>query len=357
VRIGVPKETATGERRVAIVPDVVRRLVAAEHEVVVEPGAGLEASATDEAYTAAGATLGDPWGAEVVAKVAPPSAEEAAKLGPGTTLVGFLQPLTNAEGLAAIAASGATALAMESIPRISRAQSMDALSSQATVSGYHAVLVAATELDRFFPMFMTAAGTVPPAQVLVLGAGVAGLQAIATSRRLGAVVTGFDVRAAVKEQVQSLGAKFLEVEGAGDASGSGGYARELTEEEQAAQRAALAKQIGRSDVVITTAAVPGRPAPKLITAAAVADMKPGSVIVDLAAETGGNCELTRPGETFTTDGGVTIMGPFNVSSAMAEHASALYARNVLSLIELGFDFDDEVVKGACVVRDGKVVER
>jgi NAD(P) transhydrogenase subunit alpha len=342
---------------VAIVPDVVRRLRAAEHTVTVEPGAGLQAGATDAAYTAAGAELGDPWTAEVIAKVAPPSAEEATKLSPGTTLVGFLQPLTNAEGLQAIAAAGATALAMESIPRISRAQSMDALSSQATVSGYRAVLVAATEIDRFFPMFMTAAGTVPPAQVLVLGAGVAGLQAIATARRLGAVVTAFDVRAAVKEQVQSLGAKFLEVAGASDAEGAGGYARELTPEEQAKQREALATQVTRSDVVITTAAVPGRPAPKLVTEAAANGMKPGSVIVDLAAETGGNCELTRPGETYTTAAGVIIAGPFNVPSAMAEHASALYARNVLALIELGFDFEDEVVKGACVVRDGKVVER
>jgi proton-translocating NAD(P)+ transhydrogenase subunit alpha len=357
LRIGVPKETAPRERRVALVPDVVRRLRAAEHEVVVEPGAGVTADAPDAAYEAAGAQLGDPWGTEVVVKVAPPSAEEVARLQRGATLVGFLAPLTDAEGLQRLAQAGVTALAMESIPRISRAQSMDALSSQATVSGYRAVLIAATELERFFPMFMTAAGTVPPAQVLVLGAGVAGLQAIATARRLGAVVTAFDIRSAVKEQIQSLGARFFEVEGIGDAEAAGGYARELTPEEQETQREALSAQMARSDAIVTTALVPGRPAPKLIPASAVEAMKPGSVIVDLAAEAGGNCELARPGETFTTDGGVIVAAPLNVPSQMAEHASALYARNLLSLLELGFDFDDEVVAGACVVRDGKVVER
>jgi NAD(P) transhydrogenase subunit alpha len=354
VKIGVPKETATGERRVALVPEVVRKLVAAEHEVTVEPGAGLEAGATDDAYASAGATIGDPWGAEVIVKVAPPSDAEAARLGAGQTLVSFLNPLGNPEGLTRIAG---TALAMEMIPRISRAQSMDALSSQATVSGYKAVLIAASEMDRFFPMFMTAAGTVPPAQVLVLGAGVAGLQAIATARRLGAVVTAFDIRSAVKEQIQSLGAKFFEVEGIGDAEAAGGYARELTPEEQQIQREALSVQMAKSDVIVTTALVPGRPAPKLIPAGAIGQMKRGSVIVDLAAEAGGNAELAKPGETYTTGNGVIIAAPLNVPSSMAEHASALYARNVLSLIELGFDFEDEVIKGACVVRDGKVVER
>jgi NAD(P) transhydrogenase subunit alpha len=357
LRIGVPAETAARERRVALVPDVVRRLVAAQHAVVVEPGAGVRAGASDAAYTGAGATLGDPWGAEVVAKVAPPSAAEVGRLASGATLVGFLNPLGDPDGLQALAGAGVTALAMEMIPRISRAQSMDALSSQATVSGYRAVLIAATELERFFPMFMTAAGTVPPAQVLVLGAGVAGLQAIATARRLGAVVTAFDIRSAVKEQIQSLGARFFEVEGIGDAEAAGGYARELTAEEQERQREALSAQMARSDVIVTTALVPGRPAPKLIPASAVAAMKPGSVIVDLAAEAGGNCELARPGETYTTDGGVIVAAPLNLPSQMAEHASALYARNVLSLLELGFDFDDEVVAGACVVRDGRVVER
>jgi NAD(P) transhydrogenase subunit alpha len=356
LQIGVPKETAERERRVALVPDVVRRLIAAEHSVVVEAGAGVTAAVSDEAFTSMGASVGDPWACEVVAKVAPPSAAEVAKLSSGTILVGFLNPLGNPSGLEAIAATGATALAMEKIPRISRAQSMDALSSQATVSGYRAVLIAATEMQRFFPMFMTAAGTVPPAQVLVLGAGVAGLQAIATARRLGAVVTGFDIRSAVKEQIQSLGAKFFEVEGLGDAEAAGGYARELTPEEQQTQREALSVQMGKSDVIVTTALVPGRPAPKLIPANAVAAMKPGSVIVDLAAEAGGNCELTRPGEVFVTDNGVKVIGPLNLPSEMAEHASSLYARNILSLIELGFDFEDEVVAGACVVREGKVVQ-
>jgi len=349
MRIGVPKETASGERRVAMVPDVVRRL-GADHEVIVEPGAGTAADVLDEDFEQAGATLGDPWAAEVIARVAP---SEPGRLTSDHVLIGFLAPLTNGEGIKAIAATGATAFAMEAIPRISRAQSMDALSSQATVSGYRSVLIASQELGRFLPMLMTAAGTIPPAQVLVLGAGVAGLQAIATSRRLGAVVTAFDVRAAVKEQVQSLGAKFLEVEGAADASGSGGYARELTPEEQEAQRKALADQIARSDAVITTALVPGRPAPKLITAEAVGRMKHGSVIVDLAGEAGGNCELARPGETYRTDGAVTIATPLNLPSSMPEHASQLYARNVQALLEL--NWDDEVIKGACIVRDGEIV--
>jgi len=363
LRIGVPTETAPGERRVALVPEIVRKLVQAGHEVVLEPGAGGEAGIPDADYEEAGATLaGDPYEADVVVKVAPPSAEETAKLGSGV-LIGFLAPLTDPEGVEAIAAGGATAFAMEKIPRISRAQSMDALSSQATVSGYLAVIAAAEHLPRFFPMLMTAAGTIPPAQVLVLGAGVAGLQAIATSRRLGAVVTAFDVRSAVKEQIQSLGAKFFEVEGVGDAEGAGGYARELTEEEQARQREALQVQIARSDVVITTALVPGRPAPKLITAEAVANMGHGGVIIDLAAEAGGNCEGTQTGEVARTEGGVTIDGRLNLPSRMPEHASRLYARNVQSLLELmagedgalRLDFEDEVIKGACATRDGKVL--
>jgi NAD(P) transhydrogenase subunit alpha len=303
------------------------------------------------------------WDAEVIVKVAAPDADEVARLRPGQVLVGFLGPLTNAEGVQAIAAAGVTSFAMEAIPRISRAQSMDALSSQATVAGYRAALIGAEELRRFFPMLMTAAGTIPPAQVLVLGAGVAGLQAIATARRLGAVVTGFDVRSAVREQVQSLGAKFLEVEGTADAEDAGGYARELTEDEQARQREALEAQIGRSDVVITTALVPGRAAPRLVTAAAVERMRPGSVIVDLAAEAGGNCELSRPGETIRTDGGITVAAPLNLPSSMAEHASQLYARNVQALLELmagedgalTLNFDDEVLAGACITRDGEIV--
>jgi NAD(P) transhydrogenase subunit alpha len=253
---------------------------------------------------------------------------------------------------------------MEAVPRISRAQSMDALSSQATVSGYLAVLIAAQEMPRFFPMLMTAAGTIPPAQVLVLGAGVAGLQAIATSRRLGAVVTAFDVRSAVKEQINSLGARFFEVEGLGDAEGTGGYARELTPEEQQRQREALTVQMHKSDVIVTTALVPGRPAPKLVSREAVAGMKPGAVIVDMAGEAGGNCELSRPGETWTTDDGVIISAPLNLPSRMAEHASQLYAKNVQSLLELMTDkesnglalnWDDEVIAGACITRGGEIV--
>jgi NAD(P) transhydrogenase subunit alpha len=342
------------------VPDVVRRLAAGGHSVVLESGAGGPAGLPDSLFTDAGAELGDPYAADVVARVAP---SPPAGLRSEHVLIGFLAPLTNAEGIQAIAATGATAFAMEAIPRISRAQSMDALSSQATVAGYRAVLIAAQEMQRFLPMLMTAAGTIPPAQVLVLGAGVAGLQAIATARRLGAVVTAFDVRSAVKEQIESLGAKFFEVEGLGDAEGSGGYARELTPEEQETQRAALTEQMGRSDAIVTTALVPGRPAPKLISADAVAGMRHGSVIVDLAAEAGGNCELTRPGETYVTDNGVVIAAPLNVPSSMAEHASSLYARNVLSLLELmtgedgalALDWDDEVIKGACVTRDGEIV--
>ncbi len=360
MRIGVPKETHADERRVALVPDVVRRLSGAGHEVVIEAGAGLGAGVPDSDYTGAGGEVGDPWSAEVVARVAPQPPDGLKR---EHVLIGFLAPLTDGEGIKALAGTGATAFAMEAIPRISRAQSMDALSSQATVAGYRSVLIASQELGRFFPMLMTAAGTIPPAQVLVLGAGVAGLQAIATARRLGAVVTAFDVRAAVKEQVQSLGAKFLEVEGSADAEAAGGYARELTEEEQAAQRQALEDQIAKSDAVITTALVPGRPAPKLITAAAVERMKHGCVIGDLAGEAGGHCEVPRPGETYRTEGAVTIASPLNLPSSMPEHASSLYARNVLSLLELmtgedgalTLDWEDEVIKGACVVRDGEIV--
>jgi H+-translocating NAD(P) transhydrogenase subunit alpha len=343
MRIGVLKETAAGEHRVALVPDVVRKLHAAGHEVIVEAGAGESAGFHDQLFVAAGAVIGDPCAAELVVAVRAPDPE---RLRAEQVLIGFLAPLTDVDGIQALAARGVTAFAMESVPRISRAQSMDALSSQATVSGYKAVLIAAGEIDRFFPMLMTAAGTIPPAQVLVLGAGVAGLQAIATARRLGAVVTAFDVRSAVAEQVRSLGAKFLEVEGVADA------------EERALQRAAVDAQVTRSDVVITTALIPGRPAPKLVSTAAVEAMKAGSIVVDLAAEAGGNCELARPGETYTTANGVIIAAPLNVPSSMAEHASQLYARNVFALLELmsgsdgapSLDFDDEIIRGACVTR-------
>jgi H+-translocating NAD(P) transhydrogenase subunit alpha len=357
MRIGVPKETADGERRVALVPEVVRKLVAKGHEVVVEGGAGVAALVPDELFTDAGATIGDPWGADVVVKVAPPADGELSKLNPSSTFVGFLNPRGNPDGLKALAQTGATAFAMEAIPRISRAQSMDALSSQANVGGYKAALLGAEHATRFYPMLMTAAGTIPPAKVLVLGVGVAGLQALATARRLGAQTTGYDVRPEVAEQVQSLGAQWLDL--GIEAAGEGGYARELTEEERAQQQQALTDAIKTFDVVITTALVPGRPAPRLVTAEAVEGMKPGSVIVDLAGETGGNCELTEPGQVAVKHD-VTIVSPLNLPATMPEHASALYARNVQALLDLmtgedgafAPDFEDEVVAGACVARSG-----
>ncbi len=359
MRLGVPKEVQPDERRVALVPDVVKRLKAKGVDVVVEAGAGASALIPDALYTDAGAEIGDPWGADVVAKVARPTPEELARLGSGSVLVGFLDPRGNPDGLQEIAASGATAFAMEAIPRISRAQSMDALSSQSNVGGYRAALLGAQHATRFFPMLTTAAGTIPPAKVLVLGIGVAGLQALATARRLGAQTTGYDVRPETSEQVESLGAKWLDL--GIEAAGEGGYARELTEEERSQQQQALEDAIKGFDVVITTALVPGRPAPRLVTAAAVEGMRPGSVIVDLAGETGGNCELTTPGET-TVEHDVTIVSPRNLPAQMPEHASQLYARNVMALVELmlgedgelALDFEDEIIKGACVARDGKV---
>jgi H+-translocating NAD(P) transhydrogenase subunit alpha len=365
MRIGVPKETAEGERRVALVPEVARKLTGSGLDVVVERGAGAEAMIPDGQFEEAGATLTDDaatvWQSDVVVKVAPPSAEEVVRLGKDSVLIGFLAPLTNADGVRALAASGATAFALEAVPRISRAQSMDALSSQSNIAGYRAALIGAQEMGRFYPMLMTAAGTIRPATVLVLGAGVAGLQAIATARRLGAVVQGFDVRAAVKEQVESLGATFLEFDLGGDLEGEGGYAKELTAEQQARQQELMAEAIGRVDVVITTALVPGRRAPILVTEEAVKLMKPGSVVVDLAGEAGGNCELTEPGETVIRHD-VKIIAPLNVPSSMAEHASQLYARNIEALLglmveegSLKLDFDDEVIAGACVTRDGEIV--
>jgi NAD(P) transhydrogenase subunit alpha len=368
MRIGVPKESAEGEQRVALVPEVVRKLASGDGglEVVVQRGAGAGALLPDALYEEAGAKMvedvGAVYDADVVVKVAPPSTEEIARLRSESVLIGFLQPLTAGEAIRAIAQTGATSFAMEAIPRISRAQSMDALSSQANIGGYKAVLIAATEIGRLFPMMMTAAGTIRPATVLVLGAGVAGLQAIATARRLGAVVQGFDVRAAVKEQVESLGAHFLEFDLGGDLEGAGGYAKELTPEQQARQQELMAEAIGKVDVVITTAAVPGRRAPVLVTEDAVKLMKPGSVIVDLAAETGGNCELTEAGKTVVRHD-VKILGPLNVASTMAEHASQLYSRNIESLLglmisgegALSLDFDDEVIAGACITRDGEIV--
>ena len=353
MRIGVPKETAAGERRVALVPETVGKLAGGGFEVIVERGAGEAASFPDAAFEEAGARLGDWAEADAVAKVQKPTADEVARLREGQVLIGFLQPLTDREGVERLASQGVVAFAMESIPRITRAQPMDALSSQATVSGYKSVLLAAERLPKFFPMLMTAAGTVAPAKVLVLGAGVAGLQAVATARRLGAVVTGFDVRPVVREQIESLGATWLDLGVVGEET-AGGYAQELTEEQQRQQQQELEARLPEFDVVITTALIPGRPAPRLIPASAVAAMRPGSVVVDLAAEAGGNCELTEPGEEVAREG-VTIVGLTNLPSSMPFHASQLYARNVSALLhhlapqgELTLDWDDEITAGTCV---------
>jgi NAD(P) transhydrogenase subunit alpha len=343
----------TDERRVALVPETAGKLGAGGFEVVVESGAGAAASFPDGLFAEAGASIGDAWDADVVVKVRKPSAEETGQLRNGQVLIGFLDPLGDPAGVAALAGRGVIAFAMESIPRITRAQPMDALSSQATVGGYKAALLAAEQLPRFFPMLMTAAGTVPPAKTLVIGAGVAGLQAIATARRLGAVVTGFDVRPVVREQIESLGANWLDL-GVTGAEAEGGYARELTPEEMEAQQRALEERISSFDVVITTAAVPGRPAPKIIPASAVEAMRPGSVIVDLAADTGGNCELTVPGEIVERED-VTLVGLRNLPSTMPYHASMLYSRNIQALLlhlapegDLVLDWSDEITAGACV---------
>jgi NAD(P) transhydrogenase subunit alpha len=357
MKLGVPKESASGEQRVAMVPEVVQRLGRSGVDVVVESGAGSGARIPDDHYTEAGATIGNPWDADVVVKVAPPTQDEIARLKQGAVFIGFLQPLTNPEIGEALGRQGVTAFAMESIPRISRAQSMDALSSQANVGGYKAVLIAADHFGRYFPMLMTAAGTVPPAKVLVLGAGVAGLQAIATAKRLGAAVQGFDVRSVVKEQIESLGAKFVKLDVDFDAEAEGGYARQLTDDEQEQQRAALADVIAKVDIVITTAQVPGKRAPLLVTADAVRRMAPGSVIVDMAGDSGGNCELTKPGETVV-EHDVSIIAPLNLPSDMPESSSMMYARNVQALVDLmvgdegalNLDFEDEVLAKSCVTR-------
>ncbi len=360
MRIAVPRETAPGERRVALVPEVVGKLVPAGFEVAVQRGAGEAASFPDGAYEEAGARIADDWAdADAVVKVQKPSEEEAGRLRDGQLLIGFLHPLTDAEGIDRLAARGVVAFAMESIPRITRAQPMDALSSQATVSGYKATLLAAERLPKFFPMLMTAAGTVAPAKVLVLGAGVAGLQAVATARRLGAVVTGFDVRPVVREQIESLGANWLDLGVVGEET-EGGYAAALTEEQQRKQQQELEARLPDFDVVITTALIPGRPAPRLIPASAVAAMRPGSVVIDLAAEAGGNCELTEPGEEVVREG-VTLVGLTDLPSSMPFHASQLYARNVAALLNhlapegtLALDWEDEITAGACVTRRQEV---
>jgi NAD(P) transhydrogenase subunit alpha len=364
VKIGVPKETVAGERRVALVPDVVRTLTGKELQVALESGAGEEAGHPDAEYSDAGAEVADAdgaWGADVVVKVAVPTVEEIGRMRSGQVLVGHLAPLTSADTNKALADGGVTSFAMEAIPRITRAQSMDALSSQANVAGYAAALLAAREAGRFFPMMTTAAGTVAPAKVMVLGAGVAGLQAIATARRLGAIVTGFDIRRAAWEQIASLGGRPLELDFIPDAEAEGGYARPLTDEENQQVREALAEAAAKQDVIITTAQIPGRPAPILITAEAVRNMQPGSVIVDLAGDSGGNCELTQGGQTVEEDG-VKIISPVNLPSDMATHASQLYAKNIENLLgllisdegELRLDFEDEVVAGACITHEGEI---
>lgn len=341
----------------ALVPEVVKRLAPKQIDVAIETGAGEAAMIPDSAFEEAGATIvsGDEaWSGDVVAKVAPPSEEEIDRLKQGAVLIGFLAPLTQPQTVQALESAGVKAFAMESVPRITRAQSMDALSSQATVAGYRAALLAAENLTRFFPMLTTAAGTVKPAKVLVLGAGVAGLQAIATARRLGAQVQGYDVRAVVKEQIESLGAKFLELDLEADGEGEGGYAKALGDEQQRRQQEALADAVTEIDAAISTALIPGKPAPLLLNERAVQNMKPGSVIVDLAGEAGGNCELTEPGQTVRKHD-VTIVSPLNLPSTMPDHASQLYARNIQSVLELIADegelklnWEDEILQGAFV---------
>jgi NAD(P) transhydrogenase subunit alpha len=364
VNLAVPTETRPGERRVALVPDVVKKLVGAGWDVVVQAGAGAEAAFPDAAYVSAGARIAPDAattceGAGLVVGVNGPDVDGANLVPPGAAVLSFFLPGPSAEVLRVLAERGVTVFSFDLLPRISRAQGMDALSSQATVSGYRAGLCAAENLDKFFPMFMTAAGTVPPAKVLVMGVGVAGLQTIATARRLGAVVKAYDVRAAAKEEAESLGATFLDT-GIG-AEGAGGYARELSEEELDRQRAALASEVAASDVVITTAAVPGRAAPILVTQEMVEGMAEGAIVVDMAADQGGNCALTRAGEVVAHHG-VRIIGMANPPSDMPTHASFLYARNVANVLalmgadgSLAPDFDDEIVSGMCVLRDGRPV--
>jgi NAD(P) transhydrogenase subunit alpha len=367
ITIAVPRESAPGERRVALTPDTAAGLVKVGLEVVIETGAGEGAFHSDAAFEAAGARIAPDaealYGqANVVLKVQKPASREVSRLRDGTVLVSFLQALTSPDLVQQLAARRVTSFGMEGIPRISRAQKMDALSSQANIAGYRAILIAADSLPKFFPMLMTAAGTVFAARVLVIGAGVAGLQAIATGRRLGAQVWGYDVRPVVKEQVESLGAKFLEFDlGIANAEDKGGYATALSAEASRRQQEMLAEKIKEFDVIVTTALVPGKPAPRLVTGETVAGMRPGSVIVDVAAEAGGNCELTEP-DGVVVRHGVTIHGPTNLPATMPVHASQLYARNVTELLRefvkdgaLAFDFDDEITKAACVTHDGAVV--
>lgn len=361
IRVAVPKEIYPGERRVALVPEVSRKMAKLDIEVLFETGAGSAAHYPDSAFEPA-RIVSDTGSlyveADITLTVQPPALEVIDQLREGSILVGMLLPYQRLEHVARLKERSITSFAMELVPRISRAQSMDALSSQAAAAGYKAVIMAAEHSGRFFPMLTTAAGTIRPAKVVVIGAGVAGLQAIATARRLGAIVEGYDVRAATKEQVESLGARFIDIEVA--AEGSGGYARELTEEEKQQQQAVLAEHIAAADVVISTAALPGRPSPKIISAAMVEAMKPGSVIIDLAAEGGGNCELTRAGEDLSHQG-VIISGPLNIPSMLAAHASEMYAKNLLNFLTpmikdgtLVPDWEDEVLAESVLTHEGEI---
>ena len=364
MQIGVPKETAPRERRVALAPDSVARLVKAGSAVVVERGAGLESSFSDDAYVAAGATLGtaaDALNSDVVTKVQRPSASEAGSLKSGAIVISLFQPANAADVLPVLAQRSVTALSLERVPRITRAQSMDVLSSQSTVAGYKAVLIGASMMPKFLPMLTTAAGNIAPAKTFVLGAGVAGLQAIATAKRLGAIVSAFDVRPAVKEQVQSLGATFVAPDAiSADAEDKGGYAKEQSEAQQKRTAALLHEHLKQIDLVVTTAQIPGRPAPKLITGEMVADMRPGSVIIDLAAESGGNCTLTKAGETVDSNG-VLIYGAVDIPSTVPTHASQMFGRNVLTLLQhlikdgaITINLEDEIAGPMCVVYQGQL---
>ena len=366
MKIGINRERASGENRVAATPDLTSKLIANGHQVLIENGLGTHSGFPDSTYRDVGATLCDSSTevsskSDLLLQVGKPTHNDIEAMGYGSALIALLDARRDAETVEALAKAGITSFAMDLVPRIARAQSMDALSSQASIAGYKAVLIAADTLTRFFPMMMTAAGTIPPARVLVLGAGVAGLQAIATAKRLGADVYAFDVRAAAGEQVESLGAKFIPPPDAEDAETTGGYARDQSEDENARQRDYLAQHVARADAVITTAAIPGRAAPLLISTDTVRLMRPGSVVVDLAAETGGNVEATVAGESVSL-GGVNVLGPVNVPSSMPYHASMTYSRNVDSLLnliigddlELNLDFDDEVIEAMCVTHAGEV---
>jgi NAD(P) transhydrogenase subunit alpha len=363
IRLAVPKETITNERRIALEPGVAKKLTDMGVKVMMQKGAALSSHFSDEAFE--GVELVDDAdalykGADLIFKVQPPTAEELSKINDNAVIVSFMAPHKNADMIKMMCDKNITSLAMELVPRITRAQSMDALSSQASLAGYMGVLMGAQLASVFFPMLTTAAGTIRPARVLIIGAGVAGLQAIATAKRLGAMVEAFDVRSATREQIESLGGKFIDT--GVSAEGTGGYARELTEDEKKQQQEVLAKHVAQADVIISTAAIPGRPSPKIITEAMVNEMKVGAVIVDLASEGGGNCELTKPGETVDYQGRVTIHGPLNVASELPVHASEMYAKNLFNLVspfikeggELELDFEDEVIAGCVLTHGGEV---